>query len=527
MTVERQRGERAALDQEVEQRKLRGARLAASVEEARSELGSTRTKLAAERQSLAIAEQELADARQAYEALLAAKERALRDATAATRQLLEDLERTRRERRDAEWGRLSLQALVESTQREADRAAKDRDRLRRERDAAHAERDAVQRERDAAITERETIAKQLRAVTEELARARAGTRYDSAPGARYDSAPGARYDSVPGARYDSARDDSLRGDSSVATARVATTRVVTAAARGLGASPNRLAERERHADRNVLSLVSAKQSPGRWLSLVLLVLFAWFPAPARAEELPGMPERHVRITSAAGPIHVWTPARYDASTAGIVVYVHGFYVTVDGAWKRHRLADQFAKSGLNALFIACEAPRGGDDPVSWTYLTALLKTVSKKLGEPLPKGRVVAVGHSGAHLTMAHWLDDPRLDTIVLLDARYRGMLRLDEWLEGSPARRLIEAAALTQPWSDELHASRPDALVFDRFPLAQSGQSGRLDGARQARVVYVRSQLDHMGLVTSGVAIPMLLRTTQIPVVADASRKVAPARAL
>jgi hypothetical protein len=237
-----------------------------------------------------------------------------------------------------------------------------------------------------------------------------------------------------------------------------------------------------------------------------------------------MRDRHVRITSSAGPIHVWTPAEYDASTAGIVVYVHGFYVNVDRAWKRHRLARQFSESGLNALFIACEAPRGGGDPVSWKSLTALLETVAKKLGEPLPKGRVVAVGHSGAHLTISHWLGDPQLDTIVLLDARYGGMRQLHEWLDQAPERRLIEAAALTRRWSDEMHAELPDSLVFDRFP---SPQAGKLDGAHQARVVYVRSQLDHMGLVTSGVAIPMLLRSTQIPTLAEVSRKVAPDRAL
>jgi hypothetical protein len=237
-----------------------------------------------------------------------------------------------------------------------------------------------------------------------------------------------------------------------------------------------------------------------------------------------MRERHVRLTSEAGPIHVWSPAGYAADTAGIVVYVHGFYVDVDGAWKHHRLARQFARSGLNALFIACEAPRGGRDPVSWPSLTALLETVAEKLGEPLPGGRVVAVGHSGAHLTMSHWLDEPRLDTIMLLDAMYGGMRRLREWLDRAPERRLIEAAALTRPWSDALHAEIPDALVFDRFPPPRSG---KLDGARKARVVYVRSQLDHMGLVTSGVAIPMLLRASQIPTLADVSRKAAPARAL
>jgi hypothetical protein len=189
MTVEQLRGERDALDQEVLQRRLQEAQLTASVEQARDDLSRTRTKLAVERQSLATAEQELADtrqeladARQAYEALLAAKERAQRDATAATRVLVEQLERARREQLDAERAGVTLQALVGSTRRDAERTAKDRDRVRRERDAARAERDAVQRERDRALAEGESLEKQLRAKGEELARARDGARCEGARG---------------------------------------------------------------------------------------------------------------------------------------------------------------------------------------------------------------------------------------------------------------------------------------------------------------------------------------------------------
>jgi hypothetical protein len=62
-------------------------------------------------------------------------------------------------------------------------------------------------------------------------------------------------------------------------------------------------------------------------------------------------------------VHVWTPASFDRETAGIVVYVHGFFTNVDQAWRYHRLPKQFAESGINAVFIACEAPVGPDDDV--------------------------------------------------------------------------------------------------------------------------------------------------------------------
>ncbi|HWO19799.1 MAG TPA: hypothetical protein VNO30_13530 [Kofleriaceae bacterium] len=242
----------------------------------------------------------------------------------------------------------------------------------------------------------------------------------------------------------------------------------------------------------------------------MLAWLAWAAAPAQAESARA---RHVRIASERGPIHVWAPARYDASTAGIVVYVHGYYIGVDVAWKHHRLARQFADSGQNALFIACEAPRGPSEPIAWGSLAELLATVAEKLDELLPEGPVVAIGHSGAHRTLSAWLDADGADSggpdvIVLLDAMYGGMRQLREWLDAAPGRRLLDAAALTRRQSEALYADLSEVLVLDGFP---SPRTRALPGARDARVVYVRSQFGHMQLVTSGVAIPMLLRAIQM----------------
>jgi len=234
--VERLRGERDELYRESAQQLVELVQLSEGVEVTRRALDGTRARLAAERQSLAGAEKALAEARAAYDALRDAKERALEDANAATRQLLEKLEETRREQRDTEQARLSLQQLVESMRRDAERAAKDRDRIRRERDAARAERDAVQRERDAAIAEREGIEQQLRGQSEELARVRAArgesARVDGARAAG--SAPGDGARAAGGAtRGDGARaagsapGDGARGagsapgDGSAARARLA------------------------------------------------------------------------------------------------------------------------------------------------------------------------------------------------------------------------------------------------------------------------------------------------------------------
>lgn len=234
-------------------------------------------------------------------------------------------------------------------------------------------------------------------------------------------------------------------------------------------------------------------------------------------EANGKPAKasHQRLETEHGPIHVWTPANYDAETAGVVVYVHGFYTNVDRAWRKHRLPAQFAESAINALFIACEAPARGRDPVRWESIGHLLAVVAERV--PVPDGRIVAVGHSGAHRTLSRWIGEDVIDTLVLVDAYYGDDPGFHDWLAASPERRLIDAAHDTRPWTDELHASLPDTVVYRRFP---SPRAGKLRDARDARVVYVRSQHDHMRLVTGGVALPMLLRALRLPVVADRSRK-------
>ena len=99
-------------------------------------------------------------------------------------------------------------------------------------------------------------------------------------------------------------------------------------------------------------------------------------APADAEAPPSLAGgEHVRIATKRGPVHVWRPAGYDPLTAGIVLYVHGYYTTSDKAWAEHRLAEQFAASGRNALFIVPRAPWRCGEP--FLLLTVFLRLVPK------------------------------------------------------------------------------------------------------------------------------------------------------
>ncbi len=217
--------------------------------------------------------------------------------------------------------------------------------------------------------------------------------------------------------------------------------------------------------------------------------------------------QHWRIETARGAIHVWVPHTYEPATAITVVYVHGYFTDVDGAWRDHRLPEQFALSGINAMFIAPDAPSDKYKPVAWPSLHALLASVVADIGVPMPKGRVVAIGHSGAYRTLEQWLPNQRLDTIVLLDAAYGDTWGYRNWLYSVRDHRLIDVGDDTLNASDALHRMMPGTLVIDGFPNDEL-----TDQERAARILYIRSKVGHMPLVTGGHAIPTLLRALRAP---------------
>ena len=129
------------------------------------------------------------------------------------------------------------------------------------------------------------------------------------------------------------------------------------------------------------------------------------------------------------------------------------------------------------------------------------------IGVPMPKGRVVAIGHSGAYRTLEEWLGNQRLDTIVLLDADYGDTWGYRNWLYSSKQHRLIDVADDTLSAGDALHRMMPGTVVVDGFP-----DDELLDDQREARILYIRSAMGHMPLVTGGHAIPTLLRALRAP---------------
>ena len=223
--------------------------------------------------------------------------------------------------------------------------------------------------------------------------------------------------------------------------------------------------------------------------------------------------RHVRIDEPRGPIHVWIPASYHADTGATIVYVHGYFDNADTAWTGHQLAQQFALSALNAVFIVPEAPVAQKLPINYPDLGELLRIVEDSTGVARGAALTVAVGHSGAFRTLQTWLDEPLLDQLVMIDAMYGDEDAIVGWVRASPRHRLIFVGQDSLLGTEAVADKLPETLIVDRVPPTYDTWPA---AARTARSLYVRAQFMHMPLVTEGIVLPALLRLLPVELLAD-----------
>jgi hypothetical protein len=219
---------------------------------------------------------------------------------------------------------------------------------------------------------------------------------------------------------------------------------------------------------------------------------------------------HWRIKTDAGAVHVWIPANYDRATAGTVVYVHGYYVDADQAWKDYDLAKQFRASKQNALFIVPDAPSGNDESVAWNALTDLRKAITKA-NIRMPDGPFILMGHSGAYRTVRKWVDHKVVAEVIMLDSMNGGEKEFYDFI-GTGTRdnlhKLIVVGSDTADESSAFTKKYPFAVTRDDMPDTTAGFSKR---EKKAKLLYIKSQYGHMQIVTGGKCIPNLLRLTPL----------------
>jgi hypothetical protein len=223
---------------------------------------------------------------------------------------------------------------------------------------------------------------------------------------------------------------------------------------------------------------------------------------------------HWRFLTAAGPIHVWRPAKYEKDSAGIVVYVHGYFTDVDTSWREDKLAAQFNASGQNATFIVPESPTGYDDGIHWPSLGDLLRTVKKTLELKLPDDApIVLVGHSAAYRTLILWLDYPAVDTLILIDALYGNEEDFFGWLTSWKDhwdKRVTIVSFDTKRWAEMFwrRFPRKSAEVLDELPESYDKLT---DAQKKARILYIRTATEHMQLIPEGKTMPIVLRRSPL----------------
>lgn len=215
---------------------------------------------------------------------------------------------------------------------------------------------------------------------------------------------------------------------------------------------------------------------------------------------------HAHWATRQGPVHLWCPSGLARSleaenAAGrrglqplgpdVVVYVHGYWDDVNSAFAEHRLAEQFAASGVPALFVVVSAPSGPRQPVRVRDLDGLLAELQERAGLPLLAGQVLIVGHSGAYRTIWPWLASARTREIVLLDAFYGATEPLERWLWRRGGERLRIVSRSTQ--------ARAEAWLGALTPPLRPWVQHELAGC------------SHQAIVTGGVWLERVLRESSL----------------
>jgi hypothetical protein len=186
----------------------------------------------------------------------------------------------------------------------------------------------------------------------------------------------------------------------------------------------------------------------------------------------------------------WWPGA-EWSGGAVVLYVHGYYDSIDSAWTKHKLPAQFAAGGRNALHVVPGAPSGASEAVSWPDLGKLLEAVGYT-----GSGPIAVVGHSGSYRTVLKWVaTKPTIRYIGLIDALYTGVSQMRGWLQHDPAARL-------------------DMVVTRYGAPRRNGEKllSLLIPPEKARTSLTLNNDTHMGLVTGGKVIPALLQASGLP---------------
>jgi hypothetical protein len=197
-----------------------------------------------------------------------------------------------------------------------------------------------------------------------------------------------------------------------------------------------------------------------------------------------------------------------------VVYVHGYYTNVDGAWVLHALAEQFIASKQNATFIVPEAPSSGNEEVIWPVLADLFKEVERQLAFFKAHGPIIVAGHSGAWRTLGAWATEDegkKIDGFVLLDAIYGSEDKFLTWLGRHPDSFEPRMTLVSKDTTNRAVSFLQKIPTARRRATLPEAYRDFIAAEKNVPVLEVASNLSHMEIITSGKVLPVMLRRSPL----------------
>lgn len=220
---------------------------------------------------------------------------------------------------------------------------------------------------------------------------------------------------------------------------------------------------------------------------------------------------HWRINSKQGIIHVYRPWGFRLKSGGIVVYVHGYRSSADKTWNKRGIAEQFRRSKQNAIFIVIDAPSYKGANVNFPALSKLLTLVMRYTKMRLPRGHIVAIGHSAAYRTIVKWLDYRYLDHVILVDALYARGKEFYHWMSTHKYKawhKLIVISYDTRKQTETFLKRFKYVVKRKSIPKSYYQFTKR---EKRTRLLYLQSQYGHRQLITNRKVLPLLLRLTRL----------------
>ncbi len=197
-------------------------------------------------------------------------------------------------------------------------------------------------------------------------------------------------------------------------------------------------------------------------------------------------------------------------TLDVVVYLHGWGNSIDTATAKFRLAEQFAESGKNAVFVFPEGPKFAPDSFGGKLedscglqrlLSETLAVLQRTKNIKARLGNVVLSGHSGAYRAIAFMLlrGGVPVREVWLFDALYGQTEKFTHWLEHDCKR--LRGRFINIYTDDGGTKAESEKLMEDlaawRIPYSLKSEAELTkQNLKRSPVVFIHTELTHNEVV-------------------------------